>query len=200
MPETRDEEIKRIVENRRRNAEIKRAEQIKKRNMTLAGIAGVVILLILIIIIGVSCSSKKGNKSAKETTAEATTVEVTTVVETTTVEETTNKKNAAAETTVKAVETTKTENQSESATTGDNASASTSMYTNDGVNLRSEASTDSSDNVVTTIEKGEKVEVLSNEGDWTRIKYNGKTGYVATRFLSEKNVYDEKRIIITRIH
>ena len=160
MPETRDEEIKRIVENRRRNAEIKRAEQIKKRNMTLAGIAGVVILLILIIIIGVSCSSKKGNKSAKETT-------------------------------VKAVETTKTENQSESATTGDNASASTSMYTNDGVNLRSEASTDSSDNVVTTIEKGEKVEVLSNEGDWTRIKYNGKTGYVATRFLSEKNVYDE---------
>ena len=42
MPETRDEEIKRIVENRRRNAEIKRAEQIKKRNMTLAGIAGVV--------------------------------------------------------------------------------------------------------------------------------------------------------------
>ena len=181
MPETRDEEIKRIVENRRRNAEIKRAEQIKKRNMTLAGIAGVVILLILIIIIGVSCSSKKGNKSAKETTAEATTVEVTTVVETTTVEETTNKKNAAAETTVKAVETTKTENQSESATTGDNASASTSMYTNDGVNLRSEASTDSSDNVVTTIEKGEKVEVLSNEGDWTRIKYNGKTGYVATR-------------------
>lgn len=191
MPETRDEEIKRIVENRRRNAEIKRAEQIKKRNMTLAGIAGVVILLILIIIIGVSCSSKKGNKSAKETTAEATTVEVTTVVETTTVEETTNKKNAAAETTVKAVETTKTENQTESATTGDNASASTSMYTNDGVNLRSEASTDSSDNVVTTIEKGEKVEVLSNEGDWTRIKYNGKTGYVATRFLSEKNVYDE---------
>ena len=191
MPETRDEEIKRIVENRRRNAEIKRAGQIKKRNMTLAGIAGVVILLILIIIIGVSCSSKKGNKSAKETTAEATTVEVTTVVETTTVEETTNKKNAAAETTVKAVETTKTENQSESATTGDNASASTSMYTNDGVNLRSEASTDSSDNVVTTIEKGEKVEVLSNEGDWTRIKYNGKTGYVATRFLSEKNVYDE---------
>ena len=191
MPETRDEEIKRIVENRRRNAEINRAEQIKKRNMTLAGIAGVVILLILIIIIGVSCSSKKGNKSAKETTAEATTVEVTTVVETTTVEETTNKKNAAAETTVKAVETTKTENQSESATTGDNASASTSMYTNDGVNLRSEASTDSSDNVVTTIEKGEKVEVLSNEGDWTRIKYNGKTGYVATRFLSEKNVYDE---------
>ena len=191
MPETRDEEIKRIVENRRRNAEIKRAEQIKKRNLTLAGIAGVVILLILIIIIGVSCSSKKGNKSAKETTAEATTVEVTTVVETTTVEETTNKKNAAAETTVKAVETTKTENQSESATTGDNASASTSMYTNDGVNLRSEASTDSSDNVVTTIEKGEKVEVLSNEGDWTRIKYNGKTGYVATRFLSEKNVYDE---------
>ena len=98
---------------------------------------------------------------------------------------------AAAETTVKAVETTKAENQSESATTGDNASASTSMYTNDGVNLRSEASTDSSDNVVTTIEKGEKVEVLSNEGDWTRIKYNGKTGYVATRFLSEKNVYDE---------
>ena len=191
MPETRDEEIKRIVENRRRNAEIKRAEQIKKRNMTLAGIAGVVILLILIIIIGVSCSSKKGNKSAKETTAEATTVEVTTVVETTTVEETTNKKNAEAETTVKAVETTKTENQSESATTGDNASESTSMYTNDGVNLRSEASTDSSDNVVTTIEKGEKVEVLSNEGDWTRIKYNGKTGYVATRFLSEKNVYDE---------
>lgn len=191
MPETRDEEIKRIVENRRRNAEIKRAEQIKKRNMILAGIAGVVILLILIIIIGVSCSSKKGNKSAKETTAEATTVEVTTVVETTTVEETTDKKNAEAETTVKAVETTKTENQSESATTGDNASASTSMYTNDGVNLRSEASTDSSDNVVTTIEKGEKVEVLSNEGDWTRIKYNGKTGYVATRFLSEKNVYDE---------
>ena len=108
MPETRDEEIKRIVENRRRNAEIKRAEQIKKRNMTLAGIAGVVILLILIIIIGVSCSSKKGNKSAKETTAEATTVEVTTVVETTTVEETVPSSETETTTTT-AAETTTTQ-------------------------------------------------------------------------------------------
>ena len=183
MPETRDEEIRRIVENRRRNAEIRREELMRKRNITITGIIGVVLLIILIIVISVSCSSKK-SRGEKETTVAITTNEaaVTTVQDTTSTDETT----ATDETTRALDETTSSGDDNPS----DNSSDSV-MYTNEGINLRSEPNSDSSDNIISTIEKGEKVTIIGVEDEWTKVKYDGNTGYVSSQYLSRTNVYDE---------
>ena len=107
----------------------------------------------------------------------------TTAEETTVSDETT----AAAqdETTAAAEETTADGDNS-----SDNSSSSV-MYTNEGINFRSEPSSDSSDNIIDTIEKGEQVEVISEENGWTKINYGGNTGYVSSKYLSDTNVYDE---------
>ena len=47
------------------------------------------------------------------------------------------------------------------------------------VALRSAPSTSAS--VLTRVDKGERVQVLNN--DWTRVTYQGKTGYMMTKFL-----------------
>ena len=47
------------------------------------------------------------------------------------------------------------------------------------VALRSAPSTNAS--ILTRVDKGQRVQVLSNE--WTRVSYQGKTGYMMTKFL-----------------
>lgn len=90
MAGTYDEETKRLLENRRRNAEIRRAEQTKKRNIILAGGAAVIVLIIVIVVICVSCSGKKTSKEKPNTAVSKETMAVaTTHAETTTPEETT---------------------------------------------------------------------------------------------------------------
>ena len=52
------------------------------------------------------------------------------------------------------------------------------------LNLREEASTKAK--VITRIESGKKVEILNALGvpsGWTKVKFNGKTGFVMTKFL-----------------
>ena len=34
------------------------------------------------------------------------------------------------------------------------------------------------------INGGEQVEIVSDSGEWTRVKYNGKDGYVQSRFIT----------------
>ena len=113
MAGTYDEETERLIENRRRNAEIRRAQQAKKRNRTLALLAGIAVLIIVIIIISVSCSSKKSKKEAA-TTPKA--------------QETT-----AAQTT----------SQAEATTEAETTTASNIMYTTDVLNLREEPNAES---------------------------------------------------------
>ena len=48
------------------------------------------------------------------------------------------------------------------------------------VALRSAPSTNAS--IITRVDKGERVQILSN--DWTRVSYQGKTGYMMTKFLN----------------
>ena len=48
------------------------------------------------------------------------------------------------------------------------------------VALRSAPSTNAS--ILTRVDKGQRVQVLSNE--WTRVSYQGKTGYMMTKFLN----------------
>lgn len=51
------------------------------------------------------------------------------------------------------------------------------------LNVRSKANAKST--IVSKVPNGSKVEVLETKGDWSRIEYNGKKGYVKSSFLRE---------------
>ena len=74
---TRKEEVKKIVENRRRKAELIREQQIKKRNTIIAIGVGILVVLILVMVLAKSCSSGKKTAKTSATTAkqETTTAE-----------------------------------------------------------------------------------------------------------------------------
>lgn len=67
------------------------------------------------------------------------------------------------------------------------------VVTTDGLNVRSEANTDSS--ILTTLSYGTQVDVISTSGDgtWHQISYNGITGYVSGDYLqvTEKKIYGQ---------
>ena len=56
---------------------------------------------------------------------------------------------------------------------------------NDNVRIRAKASTDSS--VVTLISINEKVEIISEQGDWYKVKYSNQTGYIRKDMISVDN-------------
>ncbi|MFR4810394.1 MAG: SH3 domain-containing protein, partial [Clostridium perfringens] len=41
------------------------------------------------------------------------------------------------------------------------------------------------------MEKGEKVTILEESGDWFKVNYNGKTGFCASKYLSEPTTYEK---------
>ena len=67
------------------------------------------------------------------------------------------------------------------------------VVTTDGLNVRSEANTDSS--ILTTLSYGTQVDVISTSGDgtWHQVSYNGITGYVSGDYLqvTEKKIYGQ---------
>ena len=62
------------------------------------------------------------------------------------------------------------------------AANATTVYTTDKVNVRDSASTDG--NLLGQIAAGTAVTKYADEGEWSRIDYNGQSGYVKTEFLS----------------
>ena len=65
----------------------------------------------------------------------------------------------------------------------DTSSTTTTKYVNaSSLNVRSGASTSYS--VIGSLSKGSKVEVISTSNGWSKIKYNGQTGYVSSKYLS----------------
>ena len=42
------------------------------------------------------------------------------------------------------------------------------------------------------MEKGEKVTILEESGDWFKVNYNGKTGFCASKYLSEHATYEKQ--------
>ena len=52
----------------------------------------------------------------------------------------------------------------------------------DGINLRSAPTTDE-DNVIDGVNLGEEVTVLGVEGEWWKVEFKGKTGYVKSEFF-----------------
>jgi uncharacterized protein YgiM (DUF1202 family) len=63
--------------------------------------------------------------------------------------------------------------------------AQKTMYvsSSNGVNLREGAGV--SHKVIATIPNGGKVQVVDTNGDWSQVKYEGKTGYVSSQFLKD---------------
>ena len=59
--------------------------------------------------------------------------------------------------------------------------AQTATVTADTLNLRSEASTDSS--IVKILNQGEELDVISDEGDWLRVSSDGTEGYVSKDYV-----------------
>lgn len=89
MPETNREDTRRIIENRRRKAELMKAKQVKRRNRTIAIIAVGAVMLIMIVLLIKACSpNDEGNNREQNTTVTSTTATVeTTILETTKAEE-----------------------------------------------------------------------------------------------------------------
>lgn len=56
----------------------------------------------------------------------------------------------------------------------------------DTVNLRAEMSTSS--NIVASLKKNTKVEILSEKDNWSNVSVNGKKGYIASKYLSDTKV------------
>ena len=70
-----------------------------------------------------------------------------------------------------------------SSSTAPESTTTTTKYVNTlSLNVRSGPSTSYS--VIGKVSEGDKVEVISTSNGWSKIKYNGKTGYVSSQYLS----------------
>lgn len=68
------------------------------------------------------------------------------------------------------------------------ASATTEKWvTNGSLRMRTSMSTSSSDNVLFSIPNHMPVDVLSTSGAWSRITFNGYTGYVMSQYLTDSS-------------
>ena len=56
------------------------------------------------------------------------------------------------------------------------------VWTNTGVNLRSEPNTDCQ--IVSVLDAEAQLEVLSDEGEWLKVSYNGTDGYVSSECVT----------------
>ena len=67
-----------------------------------------------------------------------------------------------------------------------NSSQKTGYISTNSVNFRKEANT--SAEVITKLSRNAKVTVISEEGDWAKVTYNGDTGYVSKDYVSDKEI------------
>ena len=65
------------------------------------------------------------------------------------------------------------------------------VYAVNGCNVRSSCSTEISSNKIGGLVKGQAVTRTGVEGTWSRIEYNGKIAYVATRLLTTEKPVEE---------
>lgn len=69
------------------------------------------------------------------------------------------------------------------------------VYTTDIVNVRSENSTDTADNIVITLAKGKELYRVGIGDLWSRVLYNGQVCYVATEYLTTEKPAEVSRIV-----
>ena len=65
----------------------------------------------------------------------------------------------------------------------DTKKESGTVKTKDICRVRAKASTDSE--MIGTVNKGVKLKKIGTEGDWTKVKFQGQTGYIKTEFLKK---------------
>ena len=65
----------------------------------------------------------------------------------------------------------------------DSKKESGTVKTKDICRVRAKASTDSE--MIGTVNKGVKLKKIGTEGDWTKVKFQGQTGYIKTEFLKK---------------
>lgn len=68
--------------------------------------------------------------------------------------------------------------------------AATGKVTTETLNLRSEPSTSSS--ILELLDANEEVEVISEEGDWYKVEYNGEEGYVSKDYIEVSGEIEEE--------
>jgi len=86
-----------------------------------------------------------------------------------------------------AVEETKKEENTEKTTSKEETKTEVTKYVSaETLNMRETANNNAK--LVNQLKVNTKVTVLETEGTWSKIKVNGKTGYVASKYLSDKKV------------
>lgn len=70
------------------------------------------------------------------------------------------------------------------------SNAATGVVNTPAVRIRKKASTDSE--ILTKGYEGEELEILGEEGDWYKVKINGKTGYASKSLIKEKEVKENQ--------
>ncbi|HWT27530.1 MAG TPA: SH3 domain-containing protein, partial [Mobilitalea sp.] len=61
---------------------------------------------------------------------------------------------------------------------------SETVYTTANVNIRSSCTT-AKDNVITVLKKGSSIKRIGVQSEWSKVLYNGKTGYIVTKYLTK---------------
>ena len=76
--------------------------------------------------------------------------------------------------------------------------AATGKVTASAVRIRENTSTESG--IITNAYKGDEVEILSEEGDWYKVKYKESTGYVKKEFIEKDETSNTNTNTNTNIH
>ena len=66
-----------------------------------------------------------------------------------------------------------------------NTAEAASKYATTIANLNFRTGPSTNNKIITTIKKGSTVEVISKNGNWSKIKYNNKEGYSSSDYLKE---------------
>ena len=66
-----------------------------------------------------------------------------------------------------------------------NTSTNTATVNTDGLNFRNGAGTSYS--VIKVLNKGDKVEVISESNGWSKVKYDSRLGYVSSKYIDKTN-------------
>ena len=74
---------------------------------------------------------------------------------------------------------------SNSSTTNNSTSTNTAIVNTDGLNFRNGAGTSYS--IIKVLNKGDKVEVISESNGWSKVKYDSRLGYVASKYIDKTN-------------
>ena len=155
-----EDETRQRIEARKRNAELKKEQQIKKRKITLGILAAAIVVIVVLIIVVASVSAKKDSE-----------------VETTAPKETSILGATTAETTEEETQAP-TEEQTEEETTRPSGEI---KHARDDVNIRRKPK--ESSKVLDIVNKGDELEVLSTDKGWCHVIWNGIEGYVSARFI-----------------